>query len=313
MAAKVSPGRKLRDALATGETILLPGAHSPLMGRIIQRLGFKGLSCGGWMMGAHLTTPEPVMTMSEQVEAVRKVAQAVDIPVKSDAGTGYGDAIHVMRTVKEFERAGVAAIHIEDQVFPKRASYHRGLEHVIDLDQYLHKMEFALKAREDPDFIILARTDAGNAVNGSWKEAARRTRALKELGVDGVLPMCRTKESMEQFRQEYPDNDILMAITTYFNGMHPKEIRKYGFQLIIYPLATIVASVAGVLDIWQGVLKTGIARYDAEKAKAVREEIENTIGLPEFWEIEKKTVEASQKDWTGRQVAGYEGYDQKRI
>lgn len=312
MAAKVSPGRKLRDAIATGETILIPGAHDPLTGRIVQRLGFKACSCAGWMTGAHLATPEPVMTMTEQVEVARRVAQAVDIPVKADAGAGYGDPIHVMRAVKEFERASVAAIHIEDQVFPKRASYHRGLEHVIDLDEYLRKMEFALKARQDPDFMVFARTDAGNAVNGSWKEAARRARALKELGVDGILPMCRTRESMEQFRQEFPDNDIILGGTTYFNGMHHEEIRKYGFQLVAYPLATIVASAAAVLDLWRGVLATGVAKYDQEKAKAVREEIENAIGLPEFWDVERQTVEAAQRDWAGRQVAGYESYDQRR-
>ena len=90
------------------------------------------------------------------------------------------------------------------------------------------------------------------------------------------------------------------------------EIRKYGFQLISYPLATIVASVAGVIDLWRGVLETGIAKYDPEKAKVVREEIENAIGLPEFWEIEKETVEAAERDWAGRQVAGYEGYAQGR-
>ena len=312
MATKLSAGRKLRNLIATGETILIPGAHDPLIGRIVQRLGFKACMCAGWMTGAHLVTPEPVMTMTEQVEAARKVAQAVDIPVVSDAATGYGDAIHVMRTVKEFERAGIAMIHIEDQFFPKRASYHRGLEHVVSLDEFLHRMEFALKARENPDFMIFGRTDAGNAVNGSWKEAARRTPALKELGVDGVLPMCRTKESMEQFRQEYPDNDVLLLTNTYFNGLHYEEIRKYGFQLISYPLATIVASSAAVLDLYRGVLQTGIAKYDPETAKAAREEIENAIGLPEFWKIEEETVEAAQRGWTSRQVPGYEGYEQGR-
>ena len=311
MAPKITPGRKLRDVIATGETTLIPGAHDPLTGRIIQRLGFKACGCAGWMTGAHLTTPEPVMTMTEQVDVARRVARAVEIPVMTDAGAGYGDPIHVMRAVQEFEDAGVAAIHIEDQVFPKRASYHRGLEHVTDLDEFLRKMEFALKARQDDDFLIIARTDAGNAINGSWKEAARRTRALKELGVDAVLPMCRTRQTMEQFRQEYADSDLLLVATTYFNGMHPEEIRSYGFQVILYPLATIIASVAAVIDLWKGVLVTGLASYDQDKASEVREEIENAIGLPEFWEIEKGTVEAAQLDWQSRQVAGYEGYDQK--
>jgi methylisocitrate lyase len=308
----ISPGRKLRNLIATGETILIPGAHDPLIGRILQRLGFKACMCAGWMTGAHLVTPEPVMTMTEQIDVAGRVAQAIDIPVVSDAATGYGDAIHIMRAVKEFERAGIAMIHIEDQYFPKRASYHRGLEHVIDFDEFLYRMEYALKARQDPDFVIFARTDAGNAVNGSWKEAARRTRALKEIGVDGVLPMCRTKESMEMFRQEYTDNDMLLLNNTFFNGLHIDQIRKYGFQLIAYPIATIVASIAGVIDLYQGVLQSGTAKFDPEEAQAVREEIENAIGLPEFWKIEDETVEAAIGGWAGRKVAGYEGYDQKK-
>lgn len=105
---------------------------------------------------------------------------------------------------------------------------------------------------------------------------------------------------------------MLLLTNTYFNGLHYEEIRKYGFQLISYPLATIVASSAAVLDLYRGVLQTGIAKYDPETAKAAREEIENAIGLPEFWKIEEETVEAAQRGWTSRQVPGYEGYEQGR-
>ena len=252
------------------------------------------------------------MTMTEQVEVARKVANAVDIPVRADAGTGYGDPIHVMRTVNEFERAGIASINIEDQVFPKRASYHRGLEHVVELDEFLRRLEYALKARRDKDFMIFARTDAGNAVGGSWKEAARRARAVKALGVDGLLAMTRNRDSIERFRQEYPDNDLTLLTTTYFNGLHPTELRKYGFQLIACPLMTIIASTAGVIQMWRGVKETGIATMDPQWAQQVREEIEAAIGLPEFWKIEQETVEAMHKDYAGRTNPGYESYDQKK-
>ena len=307
-----SPGKKARDLIATGETILIPGAHDPLMGKILQRMGFQFLCVAGWMTAGHLVTPEPVMTMTEQVEVARRVANAVDVPILSDAGTGYGDPIHVMRAVQEFERAGIAAIHIEDQVFPKRASYHRGLEHVVELDEFLRRLEYALKARRDKDFMIFARTDAGNAVGGSWKEAARRARAVKALGVDGLLPMTRNKDSIERFRQEYPDNDLTLLTTTYFNGLHPTELRKYGFQLIAYPIVTIVSSIAEVRKMWNGVKETGIATMDPKWAQEVREKIEAAIGLPEFWKIEQETVEAMHKDYTGRTNPGYESYDQKK-
>ena len=307
-----SPGKKARDLIASGKTILIPGAHDPLMGKILQRMGFQFLCVAGWMTAGHLVTPEPVMTMTEQVEVARRVANAVDVPILSDAGTGYGDPIHVMRAVQEFERAGIAAIHIEDQVFPKRASYHRGLEHVVELDEFLRRLEYALKARRDKDFMIFARTDAGNAVGGSWKEAARRARAVKALGVDGLLPMTRNKDSIERFRQEYPDNDLTLLTTTYFNGLHPTELRKYGFQLIAYPIVTIVSSIAEVRKMWNGVKETGIATMDPQWAQEVREEIEAAIGLPEFWKIEQETVEAMHKDYAGRTNPGYESYDQKK-
>ncbi|WP_158215343.1 isocitrate lyase/PEP mutase family protein [Candidimonas nitroreducens] len=308
-----SAGAKLRALIETGETILLPGAHDPLTGRVLQRMGFKALQCAGWMTAAHLTTPEPVMTMTEQVEAARRVAHAVDVPIFSDAGTGYGDPIHAMRAVREFEAAGIAMVHIEDQVFPKRASYHRGLEHVVKLDDFLLQLEYALEARRDKDFMIFARTDAGNAEGGSWKEAAKRARAAKAIGVDGILPMTRNRESVERFRQEYPDDDLVMLTTTYYNGMHPEELRKFGFQMICYPLATIVSSVAAVTQLYRGVQETGIAAMDPELARITREEVEAAIGLPEFWEIEKATVESASQSYEGKTNAGYEGAEQKKV
>lgn len=306
-----SPGRRLRDLIASGENIVLPGAHDPLLARVLERMGFKALACAGWMTAGHLVTPEPVLTMTEQVDVARRVAQAVEIPVFSDAGTGYGEPIHVMRAVREFERAGLAMIHIEDQHFPKRASYHRGLEHVCDLDEFLRRLEWALKARKDRDFMIFARSDAGNAVGGSWEEAARRARAVRELGIDGFMPMTRHKESMERFRQAYPDDDMVMMTTTYFNGLPPDELRRYGFQMQCYPLATITASVAAVMKLYRDVQETGVAPMDMEVAKRAREEIEAAIGLPEFWEIEKLTVEREHLDHAGTTNPGYESHLQK--
>ncbi len=124
--------------------------------------------------------------------------------------------------------------------------------------------------------------------------------------------MCRNKDSLEKFRQEYPDNDFLLNTSTYFNGLPVAELRKYGFQLISYPLATIITSAAAVIRMWQGVKESGVATMDPEWARQAREEIEAAIGLPAFWEIEKETVEAMHKDYTGRTNAGYESYTQKK-
>ena len=178
----------LKSRLAAGETILAPGAYDPMSARLVQSLGFDTVYVGGYMSGAHLAVTEPLMTLTEQVDVAEKVVTSVNLPVICDAGAGYGDPVHTMHTVRTFERSGICGIHIEDQVFPKRASYHAGLEHVIPMDEFLEKMRYALEARTNPNFLIIGRTDAFTAVEGDMEEAIRRGNALRDLGVDVVMP-----------------------------------------------------------------------------------------------------------------------------
>ena len=180
----VSVRSSLRARLQRGETIAAPGAYDPLSARVVQALGFAAVYTGGYMTGAHTSITEPLLTLTEQVEVAQKVAHAVDLPVITDAGAGYGDPLHVMRCVREFEAAGIAGIHIEDQVYPKRASYHKGLEHIVPLQEFVERMSYALKARRDPDFLIIGRTDAFSAVEGSREELVRR-------GLDPQRTWCR--------------------------------------------------------------------------------------------------------------------------
>ena len=178
----------LKSRLAAGETIVAPGAYDPMSARVVQSLGFDTVYVGGYMSGAHLAVTEPLMTLTEQVDVAQRVAKSVPLPVICDAGAGYGDPVHTMHTVRTFERAGICGIHIEDQVFPKRASYHAGLEHVIPIDEFLEKMRYALQARSDPNFLIIGRTDSFTAVEGDMDDAIRRGIALRDLGVDVVMP-----------------------------------------------------------------------------------------------------------------------------
>ena len=285
----------LRRMLDAGETVVAPGVHDPLLGRLVQRMGFKACYVGGWMTGAHLTTTEPLTTLTEQVDVAHKVARVVDIPVICDADAGFGDPIHAMRTVREFEDAGITAIHIEDQVYPKRVSYHRGLEHVIPQEEFITKIRYALEARRDPDFLIIGRTDAGEAVNGSWEEAVSRVKALEDAGVDMVMPMTRTEEEMLKFRDLYPTPRLPMLTTAYFNGPTVEHMRALGFQVIIYPLATIVASAEAVLSLYKGLQDTGVLDFDERRALDVRAEIKAAIDLPHYYEVEDATTEIGSK------------------
>src|SRR5947209_6750271 len=125
----------LRAQLQRGATIVAPGAYDPLSARVVQALGFPAVYTGGYMTGAHTSITEPLLTLTEQVEVAQKVARAVDLPVLTDAGAGYGDPLHVMRCVRELEVAAMTGIHIEEQVDRQRASYHKGLDHIVPVQE----------------------------------------------------------------------------------------------------------------------------------------------------------------------------------
>ena len=184
----------LKSRLVAGETIVAPGAYDPMSARVVQSLGFDTVYVGGYMSGAHLAVTEPLMTLTEQVEVAERVAKSVPLPVVCDAGAGYGDPVHTMHTVRTFERAGICGIHIEDQVFPKRASYHAGLEHVIPIDEFLEKMQYALEARSDPDFLIIGRTDSFTDFAMPPKSAGKSTswKASRPRAARATWPANRT-------------------------------------------------------------------------------------------------------------------------
>ena len=170
----MSKGKKFRTLLKEKKFITSMGIDTPVHAKIVEKAGFDYAYLGGYDVSLTLLgLPDMgLITETEMVAAARNVAHAVDIPVVCDADTGYGNAINVMRTVQNFEAAGVAAIHIEDQVSPKRCGHVAG-KMIISLDEAVGKLKAALDSRKDPDFVIIARTDAVAAIGGGLDEAIR--------------------------------------------------------------------------------------------------------------------------------------------
>jgi 2-methylisocitrate lyase-like PEP mutase family enzyme len=282
----------LRQRLDEPGIIVAPSCWNGLSARILRDAGFEVAYVGGWVTGAALATTEPLTTMTEQFGLASTVARATTVPVICDAGAGYGDPLHVRRTVQEAVRAGISAIHIEDQVFPKRASYHRGLEHVISADEMVDKIKAALKARDevDRDFVVIARTDAKPAT-GSLDECIRRCRIYAEAGADLVFPLRVTDpEEARHVRQEVPDAP--MVFLSYFGGMTAEEIEGLGFKLLIFPMAAQVAGYARVREVYRQIAERGVVdQVDVEAMADMRSDIESLISLPQFWEIEDATTE----------------------
>ena len=186
---------KLRNLLTRGDTLVAPGAYDALTAMIFAKLGFEAVYMTGYGTAAALGMPDVgLATMDEMVRNARYIAAAVPIPLVADADTGYGNVVNVVRTVREYIQAGVAGLHLEDQVAPKRDGHAAG-KRVIALADAVGKIRAAVDARNqfDADFVIIARTDARGAVGGSMEEAIRRGNAYAEAGADRVTsrPRCR--------------------------------------------------------------------------------------------------------------------------
>src|SRR6266704_3581950 len=176
--------RRLRELIASGEFLYMPSAATPLEGRLAEAMGTRVVYTGGYVSGASRAITEPLLTMDEQVRIAGEVARAVGVPLVADAGAGFGEPLHTMRTVREFATAGVAGIHIEDQLYPKRAHYHAYQVHAIPRDEFVDKIKFACRARDesDRDFVIIARSDTCRFEGP--EEAITRINMAADAGAD---------------------------------------------------------------------------------------------------------------------------------
>ena len=176
--------QSLRRLLKEEKFVYMPSAYDALGGRLVEQTGFKAVYVGGFVTGGSRCTSEPLLTMDEQVRTAGDVANAVKIPTVADGGAGFGEPLHTMRTVREFIRAGVAGIHIEDQLYPKRAHYHKYVAHAIPRDEFVDKIKFACRARDetDKDFVVIARTDTCRFEG--LEEAMTRLNMAADVGAD---------------------------------------------------------------------------------------------------------------------------------
>jgi carboxyvinyl-carboxyphosphonate phosphorylmutase len=244
-----SGGRpRLAELFAAGDMVLAPGCYDPLGARLIEEAGFPAVYMTGFGTAAgRLGRPDVgLLTMSEMVDNARRIAQAVSVPVIADADTGYGNPLNVIRTVHEYEAAGVAAIHLEDQVMPKKCGHMEDKE-LIGAGEMAAKVAAAVAARERPDFLIIARTDA-RAVEG-LDGALERARRYRDAGAD--ILFVEAPESTDEIRrvaERFSDVPLLFNYTE--GGKTPAVthafLRDLGFRLVIFPLSTLLAATAAM-------------------------------------------------------------------
>jgi methylisocitrate lyase len=229
------PGRLLREAWQR-DTIAIPGVFNPLTARVAERLGFQAIYLSGGALSASYGVPDVgLLSVTEFVDEARRICQASSLPLLCDADTGFGEALNVERTVRLFEAAGSAGIHLEDQQLPKRCGHLSGKQ-LVPPEVMVAKIRAATAARKDRDFVILARTDA-RSVEG-FDGAVARARLYLQAGADGIFPEALENEAeFARFAREIPA--VLLANMTEF-GKSPildiPTLRSLGYRLVLYPL-----------------------------------------------------------------------------
>jgi 2-methylisocitrate lyase-like PEP mutase family enzyme len=292
--------RRLRELLDSGQFLYMPSAATPLEGRLAEAMGVPVVYTGGYVTGASRMITEPLLTMDEQVRVAGEVARAVHVPLIADAGAGFGEPLHTMRTVREFAAAGVAGIHIEDQLFPKRAHYHAYQVHAIPLAEFVAKIKYACRQRDetDRDFVIIARTDTCREFG--LDEAMSRINAAAEAGADLGLVFPRSRQEAEAA----PRLAAVPLIWVQSRGNRDGrpilplgELEQMGYRgcidaqiLLGAALHAMKRALAELIETgnYTGIGYTGIG--DAEFT-ALRKEIENLIGLDAYYRVEAETVE----------------------
>ncbi|HEY4142928.1 MAG TPA: isocitrate lyase/PEP mutase family protein [Pseudolabrys sp.] len=287
-----SPGRKLRDLMARPKFIPALGIWDPYTARLAESMGIECVHLGGYQLGARFVTPEPLLSLTEVATTAHYITSAINIPLVVDVGAGFGEPLHVMRCIREIEKAGAAAIQMEDQIYPKRAHYHKGVEHVIPRQEMVAKIKAARAARTDQDFVIIGRTDSMRT--DGYKEGVERAQLYLDAGADMVMIFPNT---LEEAIRAPKDIKGLLAYTNSEGNRLPRptfstqQYQDMGYKLASYPTALLCPATQEMKRIIHNVVTNGESGLPREKMVVWRKEVEDLIGLEEAYKIEAETVE----------------------
>ncbi len=286
---------QLRALLGSGEFLYMPSATTPIEGRLAEASGVKVVYTGGYATGASRAITEPLLTMDEQVRVAGEVARSVSVPLVADAGAGFGEPLHTMRTVREFAAAGVAGIHIEDQLYPKRAHYHKYVAHAVPVAEFVDKIRWACRERDrtDPDFVIIARSDTCREFG--LDEAMARVNAAAEVGADLGLVFPRNDDEAERA----PRIARVPLVWVQSRGNRDgrpiyglDRLKAMGYRACIDAQLMLGVAVHFIKQALDEMRRTGnYTGIGDNRFTAVRQEIEDLIGLDDYYRVEAETVE----------------------
>jgi 2-methylisocitrate lyase-like PEP mutase family enzyme len=288
LGAAASGPARLRALLAEPGPLVLPGCYDALSARLAEQAGFDAVYMTGFGAAASLLGRPDVglLTASEMVEQAGRIVSATTCPVVGDADTGYGNALNAIRAVQQFERAGVAGVHIEDQVFPKRCG-HLEDKQVVPAPEFLAKLDAVLAARRDPDFVVIARTDARGPLG--LDAAIERGHAALGAGADALfVEAAQTVEEVERIAAEFRGSHLLYNWVD--GGKSPAlslaELDALGFAMVIMPVTALFAATRAVQAAFASLRAEGTPR--AGDTAGAFDEFVDLIGVAEIRRLEDR-------------------------
>jgi len=280
--------KKLRELLQKPGLVRAPGAFDAWSARLVEMAGFSAVYMTGYGASASVLGKPDIglMTMSEVVSQAGNMASAVAIPFIADGDTGYGGVLNVMRTVREFEKAGIAGLQLEDQVFPKRCGHMEGKQ-LIPQEEMAAKVRAAVYARQSEDFVIVARTDARAVTN--LKDALARAVAYAEAGADVLFveapqTVAEMKEIARELKLPLIANMVEKGKTPFLPA---EELEQIGYKIAIYPVSTLYAATKAMMKVLTHLREKGSTENCLEDLVSF-EEFNNLVGVGEMRALEKK-------------------------
>jgi 2-methylisocitrate lyase-like PEP mutase family enzyme len=281
---------RLRQLLNAPEILVAPGAYDGTGARLVQAMGFRAVYLSGFQTSAGVLGRPDVglLTMTEMAARVSALADVVDLPLIADGDTGYGNALNVRRTVREYEKAGAAAVHIEDQTFPKRCGHMLG-RGVIPKEEMVQKIRAAVDARRDPDFVIIARTDARTTLG--LDEALERGAAYHEAGADLLfIESPETEDEMRRICRTF--EGVVPVLSNQIEGGRTPTpgvaaLERMGYALAVFSLGTAFAAAKGMKDYLE-LLATKGDTSGALADMVLFDDFNELIGLGEHTELDRR-------------------------
>lgn len=274
----------MQELLSQG-LVVAPAVGDALGALLVAEAGFQAVSISGYQVAATLGYPDVgLVTMSEMVERATQIAEVSGVPVISDADTGYGNAVNVTRTVRALERAGIAAIHLEDQIFPKKCGAMTG-HSLVSEDEMVGKIKAAVDTRRSSDFLVFARTDA---ISTDGIEAAiRRSQAYRKAGASGIMVMApRSVDDLIRFRRDV-EGPLMVTIGSWKFQCSVRELDGMGYNVVLYPLSLMRRAISAMREVLQELRVKGEVDHGPERMVSI-EALHDLLGLGRIRDLESR-------------------------